>query len=75
MRLIDANKLEAEFYQNIIEQVEKRPLDIVRMQSTIDAIPIEWIKTYVLNNPLYSEDNFNLYIGDMLYEWHKENDG
>lgn len=43
--------------------------NIPSAQSTVDAIPVKWIRKYIKENRLYQSDNFDLYIDDMIADW------
>lgn len=36
---------------------------------TVGAIPIEWIRKYTKETPLYQSDDLALYIDDMIADW------
>jgi len=44
MNLIDKNALLEEFHQDIVDQTSRKPMQVVREQPTIDAIPVDWLR-------------------------------
>lgn len=66
MRLIDADKLENDIAENITVKAVSRMLAITQGQPTVKAIPVEWIKNYLIPFQVHH---------DSLSEDSKENDG
>lgn len=83
MRIIDADKLEADMYHNAFEvDTDLQRWDsgcwirykmfenVIEEQPTVDAIPIEWIEKWGWRNGM-SE---SMSLGVMIDDWRKEND-
>lgn len=75
MRLIDADKY-CDFLNTYpLEKAQNNFMPFYRgaLQETfeceVEAIPIEWIKDWLKNRPLYADS-----VYDMLEEWEKENE-
>lgn len=71
MRLIDADEIpfvngpkhpHVEGFQTVTKMaIDNAP--------TVGAIPIEWIRKYIKETPLYQSDDIALYIEDMIADW------
>lgn len=73
MRLIDADKFEADVLDHITVKAVSRMVAILEGQPTVDAIPIEWIKKYgVVKNEIVHTALENVLYW-LIKDWEKEN--
>lgn len=71
MRIIDADKLTEELWQDIIDQRKRRISEVIQEQPTVEAIPIEWIKEWI-NRPFLYQEIAEGTIEMMLEDWREE---
>lgn len=79
MRLIDADELKEYvrkigFYCDTEADKEYTIKQMDSLFSTVEAIPIEWIKKWMNERNDWSTIPYNQHIWNMLDDWEKENE-
>lgn len=75
MRLIDADRMKRSIVDNGCHEIAAELRRWVDNQIAVDAIPVEWLRSQMHDDPNDIESAYDdICIGELIQKWHKEHE-